>query len=127
MNPLTALAAVAILLAPAELSASGAGPADQPVMEIVTFRLRDGVDTGTYLDAARATEAFLRETGAVTRRALTRDADGTWTDIIEWTSLRAAKAAEAEAMGRPEFAAFFDAFDPESLQMRHAPILWRME
>ncbi|MEM0946847.1 MAG: hypothetical protein AAGK37_05545 [Pseudomonadota bacterium] len=123
--PLT-LSLAAALLAPAD-SARATEPTAGPVMEIVTYRLKPGVDHDAYLAAARATEAFLRDTGAVTARALTVDADGTWTDIIQWTSMDAAKAAEAEAMQRPEFGAFFDAFDPDSTVMRHAEIVWQME
>ena len=118
--------ALAALLAPAD-AARAAGSEAPPVMEIVTYRLKPGADRAAYLDAARATEAFLVETGAVVRRSLTVDAEGTWTDIIEWTSLQAAKAAEAEAMTRPEFGAFFGAFDPDTVVMRHAEILWQME
>ncbi len=127
--PLTLALAVTIL-APAD-AARAAGPEESPdrgpVMEIVTYRLKPDADRAAYLKAARATEAFLRDTGAVVRRSLTVDAGGTWTDIIEWTSMDAAKAAEAEAMQRPEFGAFFSAFDPETVVMRHADILWQME
>lgn len=123
--PLT-LTLTTALFAPADaVHASECQPS--PVMEIVTYRLKPDVDRTAYLDAARATEAFLRETGAVVRRSLAVDADGTWTDMIEWTSMAAAKAAEAKAMQRPEFGAFFAAFDPDTLDMRHAEILWQME
>lgn len=98
-----------------------------PVMEIVTYRLVDGIDPDAHLADARATEAYLRKTGAVIRRALTIDEDGVWTDLIEWRSLTAARDAEAEAMTRPEFAAFFGAIDSKTVDMRHAPILWRMD
>ena len=121
-----ALFLTTLALAPADAMA-GSSDAPTPVMEIVTYRLKPGADVDAYLEAAKATEAFLRETGAVRRRALTVDADGTWTDIIEWTSMEAAKAAEAEAMQRAEFGAFFEAFDPASLNMRHAEIRWMME
>lgn len=127
MKQLTAfaLAAATLALAPAD---TRAGPAETaPVLEIVTFRLKPGTDVDGYLAAARATEAFLRETGAVRWRRLVRSEDGTWTDVIEWSSLSAAKAAETEAMTRPEFGAFFEAFDPESLEMRHAPVLFSMD
>lgn len=102
-------------------------PAAGAVMEIVTYRLIDGIDAEAHLADARATEAYLRSTGAVRRRALTVDEDGVWTDLIEWTSMGAAKAAEEAAMARPEFAAFFGGIDPKTVDMRHCPILWRME
>lgn len=104
-----------------------AGSAPQPVAEIVTYRLSDGVSVQDHLDAARATRAFLTQTGAVVRRTLSVDESGLWTDHIIWTSLEAAKETEAQAMQRPEFGRFFSGMDDTSVTLRHAPILMQME
>ena len=84
----------ALAFAPADLARAGS---DGPVLEIVTFRLVAGADTEQFLSAARGTEAMLRERGALTRRFLTMDDTGLWTDVIEWTSMGEALAA-AEAV-----------------------------
>ena len=124
MKPLMTLALAAACLAPVDaLRAEG----NQPVLEIVTYRLKAGEDTAAHIAAARRTAQFLEETGAVLYRALTVDDDGLWTDVIRWTSRDAAKAAEAEAMTRPEFGAFFGAIDEASVSMRHPSIVWQME
>ena len=60
-------------------------------------------------------------------RTLSVDAAGLWTDHILWTSAQAAKDAEALAMQRPEFGAFFGGMDEASVTLRHAPVMLQME
>ncbi len=107
--------------------AAEAGSAAQPVAEIVTYRLNEGVSQSEHVQAAKATRAFLMETGAVITRTLSVDETGLWTDHIVWTSLDAAKATEAEAMQRPEFGQFFSGMDEASVSLRHTSILMQME
>ncbi len=114
----------ALALAPADLARAGA---DTPVLEIVSFRVVQGTDTADFLNAARATEAMLRDRGALVRRFLTVDDNGLWTDVIEWTSMDEALAAAEAVMQHPDFAPFGSMIDGSTVQMRHAPILWRME
>lgn len=103
------------------------GGAHSPVAEIVTYRLNEGVSQADHLAAADATRAYLKETGAVISRSLSVDESGLWTDYIVWASHTAAKAAEAQAMQRPEFGVFFAGMDESSAMMRHAPIMMQME
>ena len=105
----------------------GGAEAPTPVAELVTYRLKDGVSPAEHVDAAKATRAFLIDTGAVLSRSLSVDENGVWTDHILWTSQTAAKAAEEQAMQRPEFGAFFAGMDESSITMRHAPVLMQME
>ena len=114
----------AVLLAPAD--AARAGDAT-PTLEIVTFRLSDGVDEATFVDAAKDTEAWLESTGAVVARSLSVDDTGLWTDAVTWTSKAAALKAAEEAMTQPAFAPFMALIDPDSVNMRHASILWQMD
>ena len=107
--------------------AAEAGSASQPVAEIVTYRLNNGVSQSEHVEAAKATRAFLIETGAVITRTLSVDETGLWTDHIIWTSLDAAKAAEAQAIQRPEFGQFFSGMDEASVSLRHTTILMQME
>ena len=124
MKLLTAFVAALAFAAPDAARASGTAT---PVLEIVTFRLMPGTDTAAFLDAARGTEAALRDRGALTRRFLTVDAGGLWTDVVEWTSHDAALAAAEAVMSEPSFHPFMMMIDPDSVAMRHASILWRME
>ena len=124
MKPLIALFAAMTFAAPDALRASGT---EEPVLEIVTFRLVPGSDTTEFLDAARGTEAVLRDEGALVRRFLTVDSDGLWTDVIEWTSQDAALAAAEMIMAEPSVHPFMAMIDPKSVSMRHAAVLWRMD
>jgi hypothetical protein len=103
-------------LAPADM-ARAAG--DGPVAEIVTFRLADGIGDARFLDAARATEAFVRAAPGFVARRLTRGDDGRWTDYVEWDSLASAQAAAERIMADPGAADFIGAIAPDSIEMRH--------
>jgi hypothetical protein len=120
-----ALPLAAALLAPAD--AAGAGPADGPVAEIVTFRLVPGVTEAEFLGATHAmTPALSRAPGFVSRR-LSRRTDGTWTDHVVWTDLASAEAAAQEVFRDPATRAFAAAIDGATIDMRHEPILLTME
>lgn len=116
-----------IALAPEGTHADNTSTEVFRVAEIITYRLNQGVRPEAYLQAARATVPFLNSTGAVVSRNLSRDADGLWTEHVVWTSQDAARAAEAEAMQRPEFAAFFAMVNESTMVMRFAPILLQMD
>ena len=101
--------------------------ANDPGLEAVSFRLMPITDVAAFLDAAAKTEASLRARGYLARRLLSRDASGGWSDVIECTSMDDALAAAEAVMQDPAFALFGTMIDPDTVQMRHAPILWRME
>lgn len=102
------------------------GAAANPVAEIVTFRLSEGADPKAFVAAASGMTPFLTETGAVISRTLSTDDGGLWTDYITWTSMQAAKDAAKAVMARPEAAPFMALIDPETVELRHAPILFSM-
>ncbi|MEO1733330.1 MAG: hypothetical protein AAFR45_06835 [Pseudomonadota bacterium] len=104
-----------------------AASADQPVAEIVTFRLADGTDTAEFVDAALGMTGFLESTGAVLSRSLSRDENGLWTDYIVWRSMAAAKAAASDMPQQPEAADFMAPIVAESVNLRHARILMSQE
>lgn len=108
--------------APSEVTGS-----NQPVAEIVTFRLVDDANVSAFLDAATGMEPFLKSTGAMIARTLSRDEDGLWTDHIVWTSMSAAKEAADAMMKRPEAEPFMALIAPDGVQMRHAHIRLQQE
>ena len=123
ISTLVALALPAFAMAGGDHGSRG----DGPVAEIVTFRLVDGADEAAFLAAARGMEPFLRDTGAVVRRTLSKGADGGWTDHIIWTSLSAAEAAAPEIHARPEAAQFMALIQQDGEELRHEHILMQME
>lgn len=114
-----------IAFAAADLARGGSGSGQ--IAEIVTYKLKEGIATQEALAAAQKTEAFLRSTGAVVSRSLSVDENDVWTDYILWTSLAAAKATEAQAIQRPEFAKFFALMADETVELRHARVVMQMD
>ena len=113
-----------ILLTPAD--AARGGPAE-PVLEVVTFRLMPGVSGAEFLAAAQATKPALTGQPGFVRRHLLHDADGVWTDLVEWQSLTQAQAAAERVMQLPEFRPFLAAIDPASIAMAHRAVVWQMD
>jgi hypothetical protein len=123
-SPLTLLALSLALAAPD--TRAGATTAPLTMAEIVTFRLTPGTDPVAFLVAARATEGPVSAQPGFIRRSLSRDEAGLWTDYVEWADLPSALSAAEVVMTLPEFGPFMAAIDPQSVQMRHAPVLWQM-
>ncbi len=97
------------------------------VMEIVSFRLKDGVDVEDFRIAASAIDRLLHDRGTASARTLVVDEDGLWTDIVEWTSMEEAKSAAEELVQDPLFLPLGAMIDGDTVQMRHAPVQHQME
>jgi heme-degrading monooxygenase HmoA len=83
-------------------------------VEIVFFRLADGVSDEAFLAAAAAMGARLAEAPGYRRRELYHDGEGNWVDTIRWDSAETAQAA-AEAVGQqPEGQAFHGSINPNA-------------
>ncbi len=96
------------------------------VMEIVSFRLNEGVDAEEFRQAAKAIDSLLHGRGTATARTLVVDDDGLWTDIVEWSTMEEAKSAAEELVKDPLFAPLGAMIDGASVQMRHAPVQHQM-
>lgn len=101
------------------------GPAPEPVLEIVRFRLVTGASAAEFLVAARQGEAALAGADGFIRRQLCQAADS-WADVIEWRSATEAMAAAGWVMTHPDFAGFMAMIDPTTVEMAHLPIRWTM-
>lgn len=95
---------------------------DSPVLEIVTFRLTDGTSDATFLKAAIALRPFLAASEGFRNRRLTKGADGSWSDVIEWQDMATAQAAAARIMAEPAVAPFLAAIAEGSVTMRHEAV-----
>jgi hypothetical protein len=123
MRFITLATALAVFAAADTAQAGDAGP----VAEIVTFRLIDGGNPIAFSAAANGMAPFLNSTGAVLSRTLSVDETGLWTDHITWTSLQAARSAASQMMEQPAAPPFIALIDPDSVEMRHAPIRYTMK
>lgn len=93
-------------------------------IEFVTFRLKNGVEIESFLEASRELDAgFLRNEAGFLERRLVRmdvDADGsTWADLALWEDVASAKCAEAKFMKDPVTCRYGSFIDLNSVRMEH--------
>lgn len=92
---------------------------NHPVIELVVFRLRDGVDEQAFLRAADALMPDLEALGGYISRRLLKAEDGHWVDILSWTSLDAAKRAAEAILAVPSCAPFLGMIDETDVTFLH--------
>ena len=98
--------------------------AEAGVIEIVQFRLAEGVNREDFVAAATDTMPALCATGGFIGRILSEGEDGSWTDHVRWTSLDVAQAAMAGAMENAALAPFIMSIDPDSMVLSYqAPVM----
>jgi hypothetical protein len=97
-------------------------PMTKPVMETVTFKLKEGVSREAFTAAAENMNAFvIAQPGFVSRR-LSCTADGEWIEQVQWSDMASAKKAAA-AIGTVEGnRPFLSAIDGPTVQMRHSEL-----
>lgn len=95
----------------------------QPTLEQVRFRTQEDVTEDALLQAAETTSSWLKQQPGFSYRTLVCDTDGTWTDLIYWSSLENAKAASEAFMGSVETKPFMALIDPETVKMQHFSML----
>ena len=94
---------------------------DQHVMEIAEFRAEPGVDDRTLVAAAKGLDVWLRDQAGFVWRRLAKCEDGSWVDVLEWTSLQAAQAAASSIMSAPSAAPMMQLI-AKGAKMRHSYI-----
>ncbi|MGV6803856.1 MAG: hypothetical protein ACWA49_06580 [Ruegeria sp.] len=96
------------------------------VAEIVTFALANGTTPEEFVKLSQASEAFVRSAPGFTHRQLSQGEDGRWTDYVVWANMQAARDAAAQFPQQDCAAGMMAAIDPDSVQMRHENVLWKM-
>src|SRR5688572_14706775 len=89
------------------------------VIELVTFRMKSGIDNATFIAAVGQSTAFLERQPGFLARQVGLTATGEWADIIRWADLDAALRAAAAFNAAPETQAFNECLERNSVQMRH--------
>ena len=92
---------------------------NDPIIEIVTFKLADGVSEAAFLETVPASNDYIKTCPGFLARRLSKSADGTWYDHLEWASLEAAYAAARGFETEPRLAPFVQAIDFTSTKMHH--------
>ena len=68
------------------------------VVEMVTFKLKAGVEEAQWLESASQLESFLLEQPGFYYRSLSKGNDDTWYDIVYWQDMATAEALSAQFM-----------------------------
>lgn len=95
------------------------GNAKAGVIEIVQFRLAEGVSRDDFIAAAAATMPVLCATEGFIGRTLSEGEDGAWTDHVKWTSSDMAQAAMAGSMENEALLPFIMSIDPNSMALTY--------
>jgi hypothetical protein len=86
-------------------------------IEIVIFRLQQGVMRADFLASVDETTALLNAQDGFLSRTVSQAESGEWLDILSWKSIAAAKAATAVFQTDPAGKRFSDYLDPQQIQV----------
>jgi antibiotic biosynthesis monooxygenase (ABM) superfamily enzyme len=90
------------------------------VLELVVFRLNEGVSREELLATVDDVSAWAAEQPGFISRDLVHDAEGDrWIEVIWWRTLKDAKAAAERAMTSARCAPMFALIDAEASLMAH--------
>ena len=90
------------------------------VLELVVFKLKEGVAREELLATVDPVSAWAAEQPGFVSRELVHDAEGDrWIDLVWWRTMADAKAAAELAMGSESCAPMFALIDMESTLMVH--------
>jgi hypothetical protein len=94
------------------------------VLEIVIYKLNDGVAAGQFTAEAAAMERdFAAKQKGFVKRVFGTSGDGQWVDVITWESMEDAHRASEAAMKSPVCAPMFSMLDEHSVKMHHFTIV----
>ncbi len=92
----------------------------QKVLELVVFKLNEGVSREQLLGTVDPVSAWIAEQPGFISRELAHDAEGDrWVDVVWWRSAAEAHAAAERAMTSESCAPMFALIDMESMLMLH--------
>lgn len=91
------------------------GDAEVGIIEIVQFRLADGVGRDEFIAAAANTMPELCTIDGFIGRVLSEGEDGSWTDHVRWANAEAAQDAMGAAMENEALLPFIMSIDPDSM------------
>jgi hypothetical protein len=93
-------------------------------LEIVTFKIKDGVKVPDFLKAsAEMEESFAKKQAGFLSRTFAKGEGNDWVDVIRWNTMTDAEAASKAAMESPACAPMFGMIDEPSVKMMHFEVL----
>ncbi|SFK90288.1 antibiotic biosynthesis monooxygenase family protein [Shimia haliotis] len=97
------------------------------VLEIVRYRVKEGVTPEAALSAWEKSQSFANQQAGFVSRKLAHTKDGTFADVTEWASMEAAmKVMEEFKVDKyPELADLVAVLDQDSVEIQHFTITGR--
>jgi hypothetical protein len=92
---------------------------DQPVVEVVLFRVKDGIKEMAFLREATVVQAWIEQQPGYISRELLKTPESQWLDTVRWTSLELAEKAAAKIMNDDHCKPFMAMIDETGMQMWH--------
>ncbi len=89
------------------------------IIEVVTFRLAQGVSREAFLKTVPASSEFVSKMPGFIARRLSESEDGTWLEHIEWETLEHAKVASEAFMKKESLKPMMEAIDGPGAKMSH--------
>ncbi|WP_333847992.1 hypothetical protein [Phaeobacter italicus] len=122
MKMLKSFALAAALAATATVSAvAEALPIDKAVIvEYLEFDLVDGANPDEFLRETLAMDAVLEGYDGFVARHLAKNNDGSWVEVVYWTSLEDAEAALPRFVEDPRTKGFLALVDGDSLSVKYS-------
>jgi len=93
------------------------------VIESVTFKLAANISDKEFMATQAAIDDFARSSDGFVRRHLSRDENGVWLDVMEWSSMEAAMAAMDAFPKQPSLAPVLAAIDGDTVTIRHGRLM----
>jgi hypothetical protein len=93
------------------------------VLEVVKFKLNEGVTREKFLEGVSKTNAYISSSKGFIERSVGVSKEDVWTDIVKWEDMESALHA-AEAFSKSaEGVEFMAMIDMNSAEMNHFEIL----
>lgn len=94
-------------------------PQNEPVIEVVTLKLKEGVSFSTFapIDKAVEIQHVSQQPGFISRQSAGGD-NGEWLVIVHWDSTRNAEASMSTFMQAPAAKIFMDHIDASTMVMK---------
>ncbi|WP_122072369.1 hypothetical protein [Pseudophaeobacter sp. EL27] len=95
---------------------------DAVIVEYLEFNLVDGSNSDEFLRETLAMDEVLEGYDGFVARHLARNTDGSWVEVVYWTSLETAEAALPRFVEDPRTKGFLALVDGDSLSVKYSNV-----
>jgi hypothetical protein len=88
-------------------------------VEVVVFSVKNGVSDATVLESAEGMLDTMKKWDGFISRELIKVGEGKWIDVVHWTDLESAEAAQHKAMESNSCLLFFSLLEDAGQQIYH--------